>query len=136
MSQDFIDFSYQTLGFPQETAGEHLYMLCLWADELMDSSFARNPDGGDEQIGVIGTLGATALWQSMTLMQLEFPPIVYGLTLESAARDDSSTAIDCTSFYTAITTSCLTDSDISNLCANPTFNFENPFTSSYALTNM
>jgi hypothetical protein len=43
----------------------------------MEQSFAREPDGGDKQIGIIGTLGATALWQSMTYMQLEFPPLIY-----------------------------------------------------------
>ena len=38
-----------------------------------DLTFEQSQNGGSFQIGVIGTLGATALYDTMTVMQLEFP---------------------------------------------------------------
>ena len=40
-------------------------------------TFEQSQNGGSYQIGVIGTLGATALYDVMTTMQLEFPMLTF-----------------------------------------------------------
>lgn len=51
-------------------------MLWLWMQSAWDMTFTRvlpPSQGGSYQIGVIGTLGATAFSEVMTNMNLEFP---------------------------------------------------------------
>ena len=48
-------------------------MIWLWMKTSWDLTFERSQNGGSYQIGVIGTLGATAFYDVMTTMQLEFP---------------------------------------------------------------
>ena len=52
-------------------------MIWLWMDTLWNQTFSRIEPGqepeGSYQIGIIGTLGATAFSTEMTVMQLEFP---------------------------------------------------------------
>ena len=40
-------------------------------------TFEQSQNNGSYQIGVIGTLGATALYGVMTTMQLEFPMLTF-----------------------------------------------------------
>ena len=48
-------------------------MIWLWMTSAWELTFERTPEGGNYQIGVIGTLGATAFMTEMQVMQLEFP---------------------------------------------------------------
>ena len=43
-----------------------VYVIWLWMDTAYDYTFARVQSGGDVEIGVLGTLGATALNVTMT----------------------------------------------------------------------
>jgi len=49
------------------------YVLWLWMSTAYDLTFARLEQGGDTQMGVIGTLGATSFNVTMNMMQLEVP---------------------------------------------------------------
>jgi hypothetical protein len=42
-------------------------------DTAFNQTFARVQSGGDTEIGILGTLGATAFNVTMNQMQLEFP---------------------------------------------------------------
>ena len=56
-----------------EIGTKRVYLIWLWMQTLWNQTFARKPDGGSFQMGVIGTLGATAFSTEMTTMSLEFP---------------------------------------------------------------
>ena len=49
------------------------YVIWLWMDTAFNQTFARVQSGGDTEIGILGTLGATAFNMTMNQMQLEFP---------------------------------------------------------------
>ena len=58
------------------------YVIWLWMETAYDYTFARVQSGGDVEIGVLGTLGATALNVTMTQMQLEFPMLTIAEQLQ------------------------------------------------------
>ena len=58
------------------------YMLWLWMKTAWDLTFARTQNGGSFQIGVIGTLGATAFNAEMTTMSLEMPMLTIATQME------------------------------------------------------
>ena len=60
----------------QELAAKRAYMLYLWMNTTWSLTFEQAQNGGNYQIGVIGTLGATAYYEVMTTMQLEFPMLL------------------------------------------------------------
>lgn len=97
-----------------------------------DLTFARTQTkGGSFQIGVIGTLGATAFSTEMNTMSLEFPM----LTLSSVvAQDFTDSGLDCSGFYT--TNLGLTDEQATPLCTTSTnFTFSDSMQTAVALTN-
>lgn len=51
-------------------------MLYLWMNTTWDLTFEQAQNGGNFQIGVIGTLGATAFYETMTVMSIEFPMLI------------------------------------------------------------
>jgi len=59
-----------------DIAAERAYMLYLWMNTTWDLTFEQAQNGGNFQIGVIGTLGATAFYETMTLMSMEFPMLL------------------------------------------------------------
>jgi len=75
------------------------YMIWLWMTTLWNQTFARiepnqQPEGS-YQIGIIGTLGATAFSTEMTVMQLEVPM----LTIATATQNAYKKVNDCAAFY-------------------------------------
>ena len=70
-------------------------MLWLWLDTAWELTFARIPEDGSYQIGVIGTLGAEAFNAAMTAMQLEMPMLT--IAQQVIANVPSPTA--CDTFY-------------------------------------
>ena len=60
-------------------------------------TFEQSQNNGSYQIGVIGTLGATAFYDVMTTMQLEFPMLTFAQQLMINMESDSTT---CSSLYT------------------------------------
>ena len=118
---------------PDGIGAKRAYMIWLWMTTLWDQTFARMPDGGSFQMGVIGTLGATALSTEMTTMSLEFPMLTVAKRVEINVNETSD--FTCEGFYTS--NSLLNSDDAKNLCANSTyFKFDNIFNTSVALTNM
>ena len=49
------------------------YVIWLWMDTAWNLTFARDQDGGDTQVGILGTLGASAFNVTINQMQLEVP---------------------------------------------------------------
>ena len=122
------------LGLPEV---RQAYVIWLWMDTAYNQTFARVQSGGDTEIGILGTLGATAFNVTMNQMQLEFPMLtiseqlvqdistVYGLDIDNAT---------CNTIYTD--TFKLTADQALELCANSTyFNFSSVFNTTVALTN-
>ena len=121
------------LNDPDSNIGsKRAYLLWLWMQTAWDLTFARTQTpGGSFQIGVIGTLGATAFSTEMTTMSLEFPM----LTLSSVvAQDFKDSGLDCSGFYT--TNLGLTDDQATPLCTTSTnFTFSDSMQTAVALTN-
>ena len=59
-------------------------------------TFTREPEGGSYQIGVIGTLGATAFEETMNIMSLEVPMLTIATQLEI---DYNDSGYNCHDFY-------------------------------------
>ena len=98
-SDEFYQLS-QTLQFEEDVGSEQLYALWLWMETTWDLSFERTQDGGDRQIGTIGTLGATAFDQFMTIMSLEFPIMVYAEQMSLQFTELlASESNNCTTIY-------------------------------------
>ena len=60
-----------------EIGSKRAYMIWLWMKTAWNLTFEQSQNNGSYQIGVIGTLGATALYDVMTTMQLEFPMLTF-----------------------------------------------------------
>jgi len=97
-----------------------------------DLTFARTQDGGNLQIGVIGTLGATALSEVMDVMSLELGAMTYATALELNVVEAGTS---CHDFYT---NDCgwTNEAAVTGLCKSPTYNWSDPFLTSYALVNL
>jgi hypothetical protein len=70
LSQDWVNLANLLELYDEGTehsgiAVKRTYMIWLWMTTLWDQTFARKPDGGSYQMGIIGTLGATALSTEM-----------------------------------------------------------------------
>ena len=105
-----------------------VYMLWLWMETAWDLTFSRDDVGGSYQIGVIGTLGATAFGQVYAGMALEVPLITLAEQMEQAVS-----GLSCQEIY--VNKFKITQFD--RLCgANSQFNFADPFKSSFGLTNI
>ena len=92
------------------------YMLWLWMQTAYDLTFARyqnEPIPGSFQIGVIGTLGATAFSVEMTTMSLEMPMLTLATQM---ALDFESSGLTCQDMYT--TNLGLTDVQATSLCTS------------------
>lgn len=74
-------------------------MLYLWMNTTWDLTFEQAQNGGNFQIGVIGTLGATAFYETMTLMSMEFPMLLLAQQMSYNYYLQSSTGITCQAFY-------------------------------------
>ena len=60
-----------------EIGKKRAYLIWLWMQTAWDLTFEQSQNNGSFQIGVIGTLGATAFYEVMTTMQLEFPMLTF-----------------------------------------------------------
>ena len=79
-----------------EVGAKRAYLLWLWLDQLYSDVVSReNLEGGNYQIGVMGTLGATGLQTGLTTMMLEVPLLTLA---DQVLVFDGSTA--CTDMYT------------------------------------
>ena len=96
----------------QDGIGEkRAYLIWLWMTTLWDQTFARVQDGGSYQIGIIGTLGATAFSQEMTTMNLEFPMLTIAQQLNLTLGSQQ-----CEEFY--INNNLVTQEQATSLCTN------------------
>ena len=86
-------------------------MIWLWMTTAWDLTFTREPEGGSYQIGVIGTLGATAFSQTMNTMSLEVPMLTIATQLEI---DYNDSGYDCFDFY--VNKLSMNDNSANNLC--------------------
>ena len=118
-------------GAQDDIGTKRAYLIWLWMTTAWDLTFEQKQNGGNFQIGVIGTLGATAFSTEMTTMSLEFPM----LTMASQVSSDVTTSgLACADFYT--TNLDLTSDQATALCTKSTnFTFTDPFLTSVALTN-
>ena len=84
-------------------------------------------------MGVIGTLGATALSTEMTTMSLEFPMLT--TAMRNKLNVDETKDFTCESFYKSY--KLVSDDDATSLCTKSQyFNFSDTMETSVALTNM
>lgn len=84
-------------GAQDDIGTKRAYLIWLWMTTAWDLTFEQKQNGGNFQIGVIGTLGATAFSTEMTTMSLEFPM----LTMASQVSSDVTTSgLACADFYT------------------------------------
>ena len=82
---------------PAGTVGtRRAYNLWLWMSSAWNMTFTREPEGGSYQIGVIGTLGATAFEETMNIMSLEVPMLTIATQLEI---DYNDSGYNCHDFY-------------------------------------
>ena len=95
-----------------------------------DLTFTRIPEGGSYQIGVIGTLGATAFSETMNTMNLELPMLTIA---EQLSLDYADSGYDCKSFY--VNKFSMNDNSATNLCTtSQNYTFVDPFQTAVALT--
>ena len=123
------------------------YVIWLWMDTAYNLTFARTADKGDTQIGIIGTLGASAFNVTMNQMQLEVPMFTiaeeltqtinttYKLSEQNANETKLSiNSTQCEEVYTK--QFMLTQNQSISLCTNSSFfNFSDVFNSSVAFVN-
>ena len=84
-------------------------------------------------MGVIGTLGATALSTEMTTMSLELPMLT--TAMRNKLNVDETKDFTCESFYKSY--KLVSDADATKLCTQSQyFNFSDTMETSVALTNM
>ena len=69
--------------------------MWLWLETAWDFTFERADIGGSYQIGVIGTLGATAFGKTYETMALEVPLIALAEQMV-----DSLEGLSCVQIYT------------------------------------
>ena len=82
-------------GVHDDFGTKRAYLIWLWMTTAWDLTFERTQNGGNFQIGVIGTLGATAFATEMTTMSIEFPMLTMASQVNVTAE-----GVDCADFYT------------------------------------
>lgn len=125
---------------------QQTYMLWLWLDTAYSQTYARIPDGGSPQVGIISGVGAPAFEDTITTMTLELPLFTYASQFNiSYAANVTDTGINqtCESFYTmlipskasAVTALCNDPDGIFNFVYNAT-NYQGYFKSAVALSSV
>ena len=106
-------------------------MIWLWMQTAWNLTFTREPEGGSYQIGVIGTLGATAMYDEMTTMRLEMPL----LTIATAVENDFNNAgLDCHNWF--MNKLSMTDDQSNYLCTtSKNFTWTDPMQTAVAISN-
>lgn len=105
-------------------------MLWLWMTTAWDLTFTRTPEGGSYQMGVIGTLGATAFSETMNTMSLEVPMLTIA---EQLSLDFTSSGYDCHDFY--YNKFGMNDNSANYLCTtSQNYTFTDPLQTAVALT--
>ena len=101
-----------------------------------DLTFEQAQNNGSFQIGVIGTLGATAFYDTMTVMQLEFPMLTFAEQL-MINYDSQAYGNSCASFYTdQLGIAAAQAADLCDSSKSKNFTFADPLLSAAALTNV
>jgi hypothetical protein len=79
---------------------DQTYMIWLWLDTGMQMTYSRMQNGGNPQLGLISGVGSQALWNSMTIMQLELPMFIAASQLNISYAVNVTNGQTCNSFYT------------------------------------
>lgn len=75
-------------------------MLWLWLNTAYRNTLERQLNNGNLQIGKVGALAADSLYNTVTMMQLEFPQFTYGSQFNITYADlVANNAMTCNDFY-------------------------------------
>lgn len=102
------------------------YFIWLWLETAYTQTFSRVPDGGNSQVGFIGSLAASSLKETITTMQLELPMFTLASQFNiSYSANVTNNQMDCNGFYMNVFQWPSQQADA--LCADTsnTFNFVN-----------
>ena len=97
--------------------------MWLWLDTAYNMTYSRTQDGGNAQNGIIAGFGADSFYESMTLMQYEFPMFIMSSQFNiSYAANVTNNGQTCVEFYTNILNM---GSSADNLCNQDIFGWFN-----------
>lgn len=105
------------LDSPQQT-----YFIWLWLSTAHSQVFNRIQDGGNEQTGLMGSIGAKANNDAFTTMKIEFPLLLIASSFNNTYWNNVTTnGQDCYYFYTNVFN--FGETGANNLCSDPTNTF-------------
>lgn len=82
---------------------KEVYMIYLWLETLYAETFQRQQEGGNQELGVMPSLGSASFKQYYEFMSLEVPLITITHAFQDAMSTDSQFESNCTYFYENMT---------------------------------